>query len=283
MTEALTKQMTNTRFQNVCEKIVICQTYKENGYKSIIQVWNSLKLFKHFLRIEKKWKGRRYSKDFLKEALPASKLMGPAEKGRVCGVTVPHQQQAQQHTRASHGQRWATSRTEARAGSLQTMSSRATSGHWELAPGEMAVQRWLPQKGNQLTESRTHLCPKTGKHRGSQDEVPEREAPATIGTQRPWHHTTLPPCSVPTPGASGPGPLGKSWEWSHPHSPPRPQGLSQRKRDITYIIWLFLLLIEICLWLEITEAAEKNYLRVTRSWPGWEVSLGENGYMYMNG
>lgn len=86
--------MTNIRFQNVCEKIIICQTYKENAYKSTIQVWDSFKLFKDFLKIEKKWKGRRFSKDFLIEALPASRLrkhgmVGPADKSCICSVTVP--------------------------------------------------------------------------------------------------------------------------------------------------------------------------------------------------
>lgn len=77
----------------MCE-IIICQTYKENGSKSITQVWNSLKFFKDFLRIEKKWKGRRFSKDLLKEALPAPKLrkhgtVGPADKSCICRKTVP--------------------------------------------------------------------------------------------------------------------------------------------------------------------------------------------------
>ena len=148
-----------------------------------------------FLRIEKKWKGRRFSKDFLKAALPASKRMAPAEKSCLCGATVPPPTAAatarEGLTRAelSHAQDVSQRITS-------TTSSRATSGHWELAPGKMAVQHWLPQKGSQRAESRAHLSPKNGKHRGSQDKVPEKHRPPSAhrgpGTTPPCHPAPCP-------------------------------------------------------------------------------------------
>lgn len=89
-------------------------------------------------------------------------------------------------------------------------SSRATSGHWELAPGKMEAGVLTPTKGSQLTESRTHLSPKTRKHRGSQDETQrEQHLPPSAHRGAPAPHHPA-PC-LPR-GSSGPGPLGRSWE-----------------------------------------------------------------------
>lgn len=199
----------------MCE-IIICQTYKENGYKSITQVWNSLKFFKDFLRIEKKWKGRRFSKDLLKEALPAPKL-------RKHGTVGPAARAAPAENCASTKSRTNSTRGSHMGRGEPRPRHQPVQGHFKPRPtGPLRgtrswhQERWggalTPTKRKSADRIKDTFVPQDQEAPRKPGRSPERKAPATIRMQRPRPHTTLPHCPVPAPGASRPGPLGRSWQ-----------------------------------------------------------------------